>query len=125
MIKHHGIARIFNISENIIGLTIVALGTSFPELIVSIVAVKKNNSEVALGNIIGSNILNLLLVLGITSIIKPIFFSTEYNMHLFLLFIITMLIILFKFIGKKSAIGKFEGILFLTTFIFYNINVIK
>jgi len=66
------IARYFGLSERVIGLTIIAIGTSLPELATSIIAAYKKNTDLALGNIIGSNIFNILFILGISSIITPI-----------------------------------------------------
>jgi len=73
------IARFFQMSEKIIGLTIVAAGTSLPELVTSLVAVKKKSNDIAVGNILGSNIFNIFLILGISSTIRPMPFSTVFN----------------------------------------------
>lgn len=113
----------FNISEKIIGITIVALGTSLPELVTSITAVRKNTMEIAVGNIIGSNIFNLLLVLGTTSIVKPIEFSGEYNFELIFLVITTLIIILASLKSQNEEIRRKEGIILIACFILYNIHL--
>ena len=118
------IARKLNISEKIIGVTIVALGTSLPELVTSIIAIRKNTIEIAVGNIIGSNIFNLLLVLGITSLIQPVQFSYDYNTDLIFLVIATLGIILASIKSQKEEIKRKEGILLTTFFILYNIKLI-
>ena len=115
----------FNISETVIGTTIIAIGTSLPELVTSIIAIKKESTSIAIGSIIGSNIFNLLLVLGITSVIYPIRFSQEYNIYLILLIITTLIIYLYYMLSNKKEAGYKEGLLLIATFIIYNINLIK
>lgn len=111
------------VTEKIIGLTIIAFGTSLPELVTSIIAIKSNSSDLALGNIIGSNIFNLLLVLGITSIIKPISFQKEYNIYLILLIIISIIFYIYNLFKKTSKIGRKEGIVLISIFLIYNIII--
>lgn len=114
-----------NIPETIIGTTIIAIGTSLPELVTSIIAIKKESTNIAIGSIIGSNIFNILLVLGITSTIYPIEFSQEYNKYLILLIIITLVIYMYYMLSNKKEAGYKEGLLLIATFIIYNINIIK
>lgn len=113
------IARYFNISESIIGLTIVSIGTSLPELVTSVVASFKGNGSIAFGNIIGSNLFNLLLVLGISSLIHPIKYSGEFNFSLILLILITILILIFDSIGEKRYLTKIKGIAMLLMYVEY------
>ena len=113
------IARIYGISERIIGLTIISIGTSLPELITSIVASRKGNEDIALGNIIGSNIFNLLLVLGISAQINPINFSIEYNSYFLFLFAVTLLLILFDYIDEKNKITRKNGSILVALFLAY------
>lgn len=115
----------FNISETVIGTTIIAIGTSLPELVTSIIAIKKESTSIAIGSIIGSNIFNLLLVLGITSVIYPIRFSQEYNIYLILLIITTLMIYLYYMLSNKKEAGYKEGLLLIAIFVIYNINLIK
>jgi len=101
------IAINLGMSEILVGLTIVALGTSLPELITSLVAAIKKENDIALGNIIGSNIFNILLVLGLSSIISPISMDTQAIVDLVILFVITTITLMFAFTGKK--INRYEG----------------
>lgn len=113
------LAHVFNISEKIIGLTIVAIGTSLPELVTSIAASAKNNSDIAIGNIIGSNIFNILLILGLTSTINPFIYNSSYNIQLIFLIIASILILLFAYIGKKNTMTRKKGIIYLILYVFY------
>ena len=102
------IARSFGISDNVIGLTIVALGTSLPELFTSIVAAKHGETDIALGNVIGSNIFNLLFVLGIASTISPISFLTTNTIDCIAL--IAMSVITMIFCWTKLTLDRWEGV---------------
>ncbi len=95
------IASHFGMSDNLIGMTIVALGTSLPELVTSIVAARKNEIDMALGNVIGSNIFNILFVLGIASAISPIAFTTLNIIDTAALIIVSLIVLLFCIPGKK------------------------
>lgn len=103
------IARSFNISESVIALTIVSIGTSLPELVTTIVSGKNGKGEIAFGNIIGSNLFNLLLVLGLASVIHPVVYSYSFNFSLILLILITLLIIFFDNVGEKNYLDKKKG----------------
>ena len=106
------IAKKFHIPTIIIGLTIVAIGTSMPELMVSSTAAIKGYSDMSIGNIIGSNIANLFLILGVCSIIKPLKFQKNTELIENLITIFATLILLF--LGNKSRtniISRFDGIL--------------
>ena len=105
------LARNWGMSENTIGLTIVAMATSLPELITSIVAARKGNSDIAIGNVVGSNILNIFIVLGISALIMPLKFDFTMNMQLFILFAANALMLLFVFTGKGHKISRAEGAL--------------
>lgn len=101
------IAALFGLSETLIGLTVVAVGTSLPELITSVVAAKKGENEIAIGNIIGSNVFNILLVLGVSASINPIIISSRNYIDLVILIIATVTTMLIMFTGSK--ISKWEG----------------
>ena len=118
------IATILGISEKLIGLTIVALGTSLPELFTSIVATRKGETDIAIGNILGSQIFNILLILGISSIICPIHYSVSYNKDLILLIISSGLLALYPFIGMKNHMTRGNGILFVSIYAIYLITLI-
>jgi cation:H+ antiporter len=109
------IAKKFHIPEIVIGLTIVAIGTSMPELMVSLNAAIKGLSEISIGNVIGSNLANLLLILGVTSIISPLIFKRETRLieSPFSLFV-TILLFIFgncAILGDKDIISRGEGII--------------
>lgn len=114
------IANNFNISEGIIGLTIIAIGTALPELITSIIALIKKDTDLAIGNLIGSCVLNLLLILGVGAVIAPLTYSTEFNISLILLIAVTSLVCIYSFTGKKkSVITRLEGISLLVIYTIY------
>ena len=105
------LARNWGMSESTIGLTVVATATSLPELITSIVAATKKNSGIAIGNVLGSNILNIFIVLGISALITPLPFETLMNKQLMILFAANILMLLFVFTGKGRKLSRFEGAL--------------
>ena len=105
------LAKNWGMSESTIGLTVVATATSLPELITSIVAALKKNSGIAIGNVLGSNILNIFMVLGVSSIITPLPFEPMMNKQLMILFAANILMLLFVFTGKGRKISRWEGAL--------------
>lgn len=111
------IAKAWGMSEAMIGLTVVAMATSLPELITSIVAATKKNSGIAIGNVLGSNILNIFVVLGISGLITPLQFDNQLNSTLLFLFAANFLMTLFVFTGKGTKLSRFEGVLMLCAFI--------
>lgn len=117
------IARLLHISERIISLTIIAIGTSLPELVTSIVAAIKKENDIAIGNIIGSNIFNILLILGVSSSIVPIHYSYSYNADLILLIISTIVLVLFPYIGKKDTMTRANGVIFLGIYFLYMVGL--
>ena len=113
------IARIFGLSEQVIGLTVVAAGTSMPELFTSVIAAIKKNSDIAIGNVVGSNIFNIFLILGLSASIRPIPYDMKSNLDLLVLFISSLLMFLFLFIGKGRRINRIQGAFFLLAFLAY------
>ncbi len=111
------IAKRLNISDRVIGLTIIAIGTSLPELITCIVAALKKQSDLAIGNIIGSNIFNILFVLGITGTIQPIVFSREFFFDGFISLL--AIIILFLYTFKSNQLKRWQGVTFVIFYIIY------
>lgn len=109
------IAQSFGLSQNLIGLTIVAIGTSLPELVTSIVAARKKEVDMALGNVIGSNIFNILFVLGTAATISPMPFVTENLIDIIVLIAASLLIYLFSWTGKKIKMA--EGVIMLLIYI--------
>ena len=118
------IARSWGMSEAMIGLTVVAIATSLPELITSIVAAVKKNSDRAIGNVLGSNILNILVVLGISGLIIPLEFDPKMNINLYILFFSNLLLLMFVYTGKGHKISRPEGILFLLSFVGFMVYTI-
>jgi len=113
------IAENFGISQSLIGLTLVALGTSLPELVTSIVAIKKNKSDIAIGNAVGSNIFNIFWVLGLSAVIRPIVFDVKLKFDIIVLGIVTLLFVALIFIGKKYKISKWQSAVLLAGYIGY------
>ena len=115
------IATMLGLSQNLIGLTIVALGTSLPELVTSIVAARKNEIDMALGNVIGSNIFNILLVLGIAGVISPVAIITENLIDTFILIAVSTLV--WAFAWKKKELVKWQGIVMLAIYTAYLVYI--
>ena len=111
------IATSFGMSENLVGLTIVAVGTSLPEFVTSVVAVKKGETEIAIGNVIGSNIFNILFVLGLATIISPITISMFALIDI--IFMIAITVLLYLFMKKNNSLNKIQGYLFIIIYIVY------
>ena len=105
------LAKQWGMSESTIGLTVVATATSLPELITSIVAALKKNSGIAIGNVLGSNILNIFMVLGVSALITPLPFDPMLNKQLLILFAANVLMLMFVFTGKGRKISRWEGAL--------------
>lgn len=116
------IALSLGMSQNLVGLTIVALGTSLPELVTSMVAAKKGEVDMALGNVIGSNVFNILFVLGIASTISPIAFIFENIIDIIVLSVFSLIVLYFGF--TKHKIDKKEGIIMLLLYVGYLIYII-
>ena len=113
------LATNFGMSESLVGLTIVAVGTSLPELATSAVAAYKKNVEIAVGNVVGSNIFNVFLVLGISSTIKPLPFHTRNNLDIGVVILSTLLLFFSMFTGKKRLIDRWEGGVFVVLYFGY------
>ena len=105
------LALSWGMSESTVGLTVVATATSLPELITSIVAALKKNSAIAIGNVLGSNILNIFMVLGVSSLIIPLPFDTKMNYQLLILFAANAIMLTTVFTGKGRMISRFEGLI--------------
>lgn len=118
------IASLMGVSETIIGLTVVAVGTSLPELATSVVAATKKNNDIAIGNIIGSNIFNIFLILGISSLVRPLEYNIAFNRDLYLLAFGTIFLFMAMFLGKKKKLDRWEAIILLTTYIGYTIYLV-
>jgi cation:H+ antiporter len=118
------LANMLNISEKIIGLTIIAAGTSLPELATSIIAAIKKKNDIAVGNIIGSNIFNILFILSISSLVKPIPFNPVFNTDIFILLGGTLFLYIAMFTGKFKKLDRWEAGLLLIAYLIYWIYLI-
>ncbi|MBU1044791.1 MAG: calcium/sodium antiporter [Candidatus Omnitrophica bacterium] len=119
------IASNLGVSQSLIGLTIVAAGTSLPELATSAVAAYKKNSDIAIGNIVGSNIFNIFYILGISALIKPLPINTQVNTDILVLIAASMFLFFFMFTGKRRKLDRWEGVIFILFYISYVIFLIK
>ncbi len=113
------IATSLGISEKIVSLTIVAISTSLPELITSVTATYKGEIDLAIGNIIGSNILNIVLIVGVTAIINPIPYSVSFNKDLIIFLIGMLFLAIIPFIGEKYKISRISGFIYLMSYFIY------
>lgn len=118
------IAQLFGASESLIGLTIVAVGTSLPELTVSITALIKRRTGIAVGNIVGSNIFDFLGIIGITALLRPIATFPSVQFDIFAALGATLLLFAFTFIGRRYILSRFEGLVFITVYVVYLILII-
>lgn len=118
------IATELGVSQKIIGLTIIAAGTSLPELVTSIVAALKKNSDIAIGNVIGSNIFNILLILSISSFVNPINYNPNFNQDLLILIGGTVFLIIAMFTGKRKKLDRWEALILLSFYVVYTTYLI-
>ncbi len=113
------IARMFNVSEKIIGLTILAVGTSLPELVTSVTAAIKGNSDIAIGNIVGSNIFNILFIIGVSALITPLAYNFTYNIQMIILIAATIILALFPAIPPKNEMSRMNGLIYFILYLVY------
>jgi len=119
------IASDLGLSRFLISATIIALGTSLPELVTAVVAIRKKSADLAIGNVVGSNIFNIFLILGITAAIRPIFVPQELTFDMLFLIGITFLLFVFMFGPKKATLERWHGVTFLFLYAFYIYFIIK
>lgn len=113
------LALSWGLGETFIGLTIIALGTSLPELAASAVAARKGQTDMAVGNVVGSNIFNLLWVLGLSAVFSPIAFDAKINWDILFLFIINIILLFLVYIGRRNVLDRREGIFLLILYFVY------
>lgn len=118
------IAKSFGISQQLISLTIIAFSTSLPELITSITATFKGETDMAIGNVLGSQIFNIFLIIGISALLTPIQYSIDYNNDIFVLLIGSILLALFPFIGKKKEMTRANGLSFVIIYAMYIVSLV-
>jgi len=118
------IAKFFGMSESLIGLTVVAVGTSLPELVTSAMAAYRKNSDIAIGNVVGSNIFNIFWILGLSAIINPLPFSIINNFDALVIMLSSILLLLAIISNKKMLVNRLHGVLFLAFYIAYTYYLI-
>lgn len=116
-----GIARMFGLSETLIGLTIVAIGTSLPELVTSLVAARKGQNEIAMGNVIGSNLFNILFILGVSSAITPIPVQATSIVDCIVLIAVS---VVFYLPAMRGKLGRFPGVVMALSYVAYTVYLI-
>ena len=116
------IAATLGMGETLIGLTVVAIGTSLPELVTSIVAAKKGDSGIAMGNVVGSNIFNILFILGLAGVIKPMMADTAFFIDSGILIAVSAMMLLFAFTKKKTS--RIEGAIAVSVYVVYTAYII-
>ncbi|MGN1301637.1 MAG: calcium/sodium antiporter [Clostridia bacterium] len=117
------VANFFNLSEKIISVTILAIGTSLPELVTSVSAAIKGKSDIAIGNILGSNIFNMLLIIGVSALIKPIVYNLSYNIDMIFVILGTAILALFPVIPPKNKMTRRNGILYVLLYVTYMVTL--
>jgi len=118
------LATQLGVSEVLIGVTIVAIGTSLPELVTTAIAAMKKQTDIAVGNVVGSCIFNIFWILGLTSLIKPIPVQDAINFDILVSLFATVLLFIAIFVNKKHAIAKLEGSTFLVVYFIYMATII-
>lgn len=118
------LAELAGLSQMLIGLTIVAIGTSLPELVTSVIAARKGEADLAVGNIVGSNIFNVFWILGITAIITPVTVSAQAVVDIIFGVMVTSLLFAVLFFGKKHELDKWKGLVFILLYIGYAVYII-
>jgi cation:H+ antiporter len=113
------IAEGFNVSQSLIGLTVVAIGTSLPELATSAVAAYKKQSDIAIGNVVGSNIFNIFWILGLSAVINPLPFSKDSVIDIIMTIVASLILFLIMFIGKKHTVERWQGVIMILIYIGY------
>jgi cation:H+ antiporter len=113
------IAEALGVSQSLIGLTIVAVGTSLPELATSATAAYRKNAEIAVGNVVGSNIFNIFFILGVSALIRPVPFEAEYNIDTSFLVLVSFILFVWMFTGKKHKLDRWEAVIFLIMYFGY------
>ena len=113
------IAENLGLSERFIGMTVVAIGTALPEIITGIISARKNNTDLLLGNISGSNILNLCLLIGLGALINPLVFATDFNESILILIVVTMFLQLMATLNPKKELSRGVGLLLIVAQIIY------
>ena len=120
------LASFFGVSERIIGITVVSIGTSVPELVTSMVAIYKKEKSISLGNLLGSNIFNIFAVLGITSIVTPLIVGDVniVNFDIYIMLFFALIIFPLIYMPNRYVLGRKEGVIILSFYFLYVFNII-
>jgi len=118
------IATLFGLSQSVIGLTVVAIGTSLPELATSVVAARKKQSDIAIGNVVGSNIFNIFFILGVSSLIKPLPFTVASNVDIAMTIFASLFLFIIMFVGRKHTIQRRQAVIMILIYIAYVIYLL-
>ncbi len=116
------LAEMFNVSQNVIALTVVAIGTSLPELVTSIVAAKKGETDIAIGNVVGSNIFNIFFILGLSSSVSPISYGLNSFIDIIIMLVASIVVYLLTLYHQR--IGNKKGVLLLSSYALYMIYIL-
>lgn len=119
------LARLAQVSETLIGLTIVSMGTSLPELATSVTAAIKKRADIAVGNIIGSNLFNILLIMGLSTLRKPRNFDNELNNDILITILATLVIFISLILFKTKKIGVYQSLFLMSLFVLYYVFIIN
>lgn len=117
------VANFFGLSEKLISVTILAVGTSLPEFVTSVSAAIKGKSDIAIGNIIGSNIFNMLFIIGVSALIKPIVYNVSYNIDMIFVLLATTVLALFPIIPPKNKMSRGNGIVYVILYAVYLVTL--
>ena len=118
------LAGAWGMSDAVIAITIVAIGTSLPELVTAIIAASKKNPQLALGNVIGSNLFNLMFILGTASTVKPLYFQSISVIDYLVMVVAAFMLYLVVFTFKKNKFDRVEGILFFGAYVVYTVYLL-
>jgi cation:H+ antiporter len=118
------IAKYYGLSEKLIGLTILAAGTSLPELATSAVAAYRKNTDIAIGNVVGSNIFNIFFILGITGVINPTPYNVVMNFDLYVLGASTIMLMIFMFTINQRKLDRWEAVLMFASYVVYTVFLV-
>ena len=117
------VANFFGLSEKLISVTILAVGTSLPEFVTSVSAAIKGKSDIAIGNIIGSNIFNMLFIIGVSALIKPIVYNVSYNIDMIFVLVATLVLALFPIIPPNNKMSRGNGIVYVILYMVYLVTL--
>ena len=119
------LSRLLGLSESFVGLTVIAIGTSLPELVITVLAAYRGNTDLAIGNAIGSNIFNLLWVLGLSAVLRPLPFDVVSNTDIMMVVASSAFLLLAVAVGPRNAIDRKEGIAFVSLYVVYLVFLVN